>query len=269
MLRPRRLQRARRGREDHRRHAHPRVPAHAEHLVAGGARLVLASHLGRPKKGPAPEFSLAPVAARLSELLGKPVGFAPDCVGDSGLHPRPGPSATAASCSSRTCASTRRKRRTTPASPSGSSRASGATRLRERRLRLGPPRPRLDRRRLAPREDERGRPAHGEGAPLPGHGARGARAAVRGRARGGQGLGQDPGDREPAAPGGRAARGRRHGLHLLQGPGPRAPARAWWRKTRSPWPRAFWRRRVARSTCPWTTSWPPPSRSTPSAACCP
>ena len=46
-----------------------------------GARLVLASHLGRPKKGPAPEFSLTPVAARLAELLGRPVAMAADCVG--------------------------------------------------------------------------------------------------------------------------------------------------------------------------------------------
>ena len=52
-----------------------------QYLIAAGARLVLASHLGRPKKGPAPEFSLAPVTARLSELLGQPVAFAPDCVG--------------------------------------------------------------------------------------------------------------------------------------------------------------------------------------------
>src|SRR5262245_43144608 len=52
-----------------------------EHLLAGGARLVLASHLGRPKKGPAPEFSLKPAAARLAELLKRPVGMAPDCVG--------------------------------------------------------------------------------------------------------------------------------------------------------------------------------------------
>ncbi len=37
-----------------------------EYLIKGGARLALASHLGRPKKGPTPEFSLAPVAARLS-----------------------------------------------------------------------------------------------------------------------------------------------------------------------------------------------------------
>jgi phosphoglycerate kinase len=53
-----------------------------EHLRRAGARLVLASHLGRPKKGPAPEFSLKPVAARLGELLGQKVEMAPDCVGD-------------------------------------------------------------------------------------------------------------------------------------------------------------------------------------------
>jgi phosphoglycerate kinase len=53
-----------------------------EHLVAGGARLILASHLGRPKKGPAPELSLAPAAARLADLLKRPVAMAADCVGD-------------------------------------------------------------------------------------------------------------------------------------------------------------------------------------------
>lgn len=46
-----------------------------------GAILVLASHLGRPKGKRKPEFSLAPVAERLSELLGKKVGFVSDCVG--------------------------------------------------------------------------------------------------------------------------------------------------------------------------------------------
>lgn len=46
-----------------------------------GARLVLASHLGRPKGGPDPKFSLWPVAKKLEELLGKPVAFAKDCVG--------------------------------------------------------------------------------------------------------------------------------------------------------------------------------------------
>jgi phosphoglycerate kinase len=50
-------------------------------LLDAGARVVLASHLGRPKGKPAPEASLAPVAKRLSELLGRPVAFAADCVG--------------------------------------------------------------------------------------------------------------------------------------------------------------------------------------------
>jgi phosphoglycerate kinase len=47
-----------------------------------GGRLVLASHLGRPKGGPDPKYSLAPVAAKLAEMLGTPVVFATDSVGD-------------------------------------------------------------------------------------------------------------------------------------------------------------------------------------------
>ena len=46
-----------------------------------GARIVLASHLGRPKGKPQPELSLAPVAKKLSELFGQEVPLAPDCVG--------------------------------------------------------------------------------------------------------------------------------------------------------------------------------------------
>jgi len=46
-----------------------------------GATVILASHLGRPKGKPNPEFSLQPVADRLSALLGRPVVFAADCVG--------------------------------------------------------------------------------------------------------------------------------------------------------------------------------------------
>jgi phosphoglycerate kinase len=52
-----------------------------ERLIAGGATVVLASHLGRPKGKPNPEFSLRPVADRLSQLIGKPVTFAEDSVG--------------------------------------------------------------------------------------------------------------------------------------------------------------------------------------------
>ena len=51
-------------------------------LIGQGARLILASHLGRPKGQRDPKQSLKPVAARLSELLGKPVAFADDCVGE-------------------------------------------------------------------------------------------------------------------------------------------------------------------------------------------
>ncbi|MBK7976665.1 MAG: phosphoglycerate kinase [Deltaproteobacteria bacterium] len=50
-------------------------------LLAGGARVVLASHLGRPKGKAEPKYSLAPVAARLGELLGTPVPLAKDCIG--------------------------------------------------------------------------------------------------------------------------------------------------------------------------------------------
>src|ERR1700728_3574598 len=46
-----------------------------------GGRLVLASHLGRPKGKVDPRYSLAPVARRLGELLANPVAFAADCVG--------------------------------------------------------------------------------------------------------------------------------------------------------------------------------------------
>nr|WP_274635748.1 phosphoglycerate kinase [Microbacterium bovistercoris] len=52
-------------------------------LINQGARVVVCSHLGRPDGAPDPAFSLAPVAQRLSELLGKPVAFARDTVGES------------------------------------------------------------------------------------------------------------------------------------------------------------------------------------------
>src|SRR5690606_9283463 len=52
-----------------------------QYALDRGATVLLASHLGRPKGKPAPEYSLQPVAGRLAELLGRPVVFAPDCVG--------------------------------------------------------------------------------------------------------------------------------------------------------------------------------------------
>src|SRR5688572_3000634 len=52
-------------------------------LDAGAACVILASHLGRPKGKPNPDMSLKPVAARLAELLGRPVSFADDCIGSA------------------------------------------------------------------------------------------------------------------------------------------------------------------------------------------
>ncbi len=64
-----------------------------EYLLQKGSALILCSHLGRPKGGPDPKYSLKPVAEYLGGLLGKPVKFAEDCVGSaaeeaaSGLKP--------------------------------------------------------------------------------------------------------------------------------------------------------------------------------------
>jgi phosphoglycerate kinase len=52
-----------------------------EYCLKGGAGVILASHLGRPKGKPDPRYSLKPVAARLGELLGRPVPLLPDCIG--------------------------------------------------------------------------------------------------------------------------------------------------------------------------------------------
>ncbi|WP_322792937.1 phosphoglycerate kinase [Bellilinea sp.] len=52
-----------------------------QYLLDQGAAVILASHLGRPKGGPDPKYSLKPVADYLANLLGKPVAFAEDCIG--------------------------------------------------------------------------------------------------------------------------------------------------------------------------------------------
>jgi phosphoglycerate kinase len=52
------------------------------YVIEHGGKVILMSHLGRPKGKVAPEFSLKPAAARLGELLGKDVLMAPDCIGD-------------------------------------------------------------------------------------------------------------------------------------------------------------------------------------------
>ena len=52
-----------------------------QYALDHGAGLILASHLGRPKGKPNADMSLRPVAARLEQVLGRPVKMAPDCVG--------------------------------------------------------------------------------------------------------------------------------------------------------------------------------------------
>lgn len=51
------------------------------YLLENGASVILCSHLGRPKDGPNPEYSLKPIASHLEDLLGKKVGFSDDCIG--------------------------------------------------------------------------------------------------------------------------------------------------------------------------------------------
>jgi len=51
------------------------------YIVEQGGRLILASHLGRPKAAPNPKYSLAPVAPHLAKLMGRPVTMATDCIG--------------------------------------------------------------------------------------------------------------------------------------------------------------------------------------------
>ena len=52
-----------------------------DYLLEHGAAVILCSHLGRPKGGPDPKYSLRPVAEYLGQLMGKPVAFAEDCIG--------------------------------------------------------------------------------------------------------------------------------------------------------------------------------------------
>jgi phosphoglycerate kinase len=63
-----------------------------QYALEHGAGVILASHLGRPKGKPNPEMSLKPAAARLQELLGRPVKMAPDCIGPEveAMKPAPG-----------------------------------------------------------------------------------------------------------------------------------------------------------------------------------
>jgi phosphoglycerate kinase len=59
-----------------------RIAPTIKELSKKGAKVILLAHFGRPKDGPSPEFSLEPIAKATAKVLGRPVGFAADCIGE-------------------------------------------------------------------------------------------------------------------------------------------------------------------------------------------
>ena len=174
-----------------------RVVPGLKDLCARGATVIVISHFGRPKGGPDPTMSLAPVAAKLAELLGRPVAFVADCIGDAAEDAVSRAGARRASPCSRTCASTRARRRTIRRSPAalatlGDIFVNDAFSARASRARLdrGPRAPAAGLRRAADDGGDR-RAAHR---------AREAAAADGGRGRRRQGVDQDPDAHQPRSP---------------------------------------------------------------------
>ena len=180
-----------------------------------GATVVLASHLGRPKGQASPQLSLRPIATRLSELLGRPVAMAEDCVGDRARR------------AVEEAASVRRSRRA-PREPSLSPRRGeercglrGRARLaggpvRQRCVRRGAPGACVGRRYHASFAACGGRIADGAGVEVPRPCARIARTPVRGDSRRREGVRQAGSDREHARQGRPSPDRRRDGLYVFQ-----------------------------------------------------
>ena len=181
-----------------------------------GARVLCASHLGKAKGKRKPELSLAPVAVRFAELLGRPVRFVDDCVGPEAAKAAdalaPGEvlllenlrfHAGEEANDPQFAAAARRPRR----------------RLRGRRVRSRAPGARVGRRRSGAREGERGRPPPRERGPRAVAPAR-ARASVRRDPRRSEDLRQDRHAARALAPRRRPARRRRHGEPFRAGAGP-------------------------------------------------
>ena len=124
------------------------------YALDAGAKVILASHLGRPKGKPSPKYSLAPVALRLNRLLNKEVKFAKDCIGPDVEHlvaghasrRRAAPGEPPVPCGGG------KERRGFLQGPRGIHRC-----LRKRRLRHGPPGPCFHLRHHQVREAGRGR----------------------------------------------------------------------------------------------------------------
>lgn len=83
-------------------------------VLAGGGSVILMSHLGRPKNGPEDKFSLKHILKHLEELLGVPVKFADDCIGESAKEQAAALNPAKYSCW-KTSVSTKKRRKATKA----------------------------------------------------------------------------------------------------------------------------------------------------------
>ena len=200
-----------------------------QYVLGQGASLVLMSHLGRPDGQAIAKYSLKPVAAKLAELLGKPVHVPADCVGPEVEKAcaalKPGEVVLLENLRFHIEEEGKVKKEDgtlgqgRPRGGQGLPRLAheARRRLRQRRVRHRAPRPQLDggRRAAAAR---RGLPDE-EGARLPRRRGQRPEAAVRRDHRRRQDLRQDRRHRGAAAQGRHADHRRRHGLHVLQGAG--------------------------------------------------
>ena len=190
-----------------------------EYALRHGARLILASHLGRPKGKPNPKMSLKPVAERLRILLddvlrrGENVGFSPDCIGLQAEE-----MATKLEQGQTLLLENLRFHPEEEGNDPEFARKLGqpVRLLRERRLRLGASRARLHRRHYPLRREERRWAADGEGAGVSRQGADASAEAIRRHSRRREGERQDRGHQAPDDQGRHPHHRRRHGLYLPQ-----------------------------------------------------
>ena len=197
-------------------------------LAEAGARVVVVAHLGRPQGVPDPAYSLAPVAARLGELLGRDVAFARDTVGESAHE------SVAGLEDGQVAVLENVRFNAAETSKDDAEREDFADRLAELADVFVSDGFGVVHRKQASRL-RRGQAAAARDGRAGGHRDRGAapadpdaRAALRGGPGRLEGLRQARGHRQPARQGRQAAHRRRDGLHLPQGPGPRGgpePAR--------------------------------------------
>ena len=190
-------------------------------LIQQGAKIILAAHLGRPKGKREPSMSLRPVAAKLADMLGRPVAFVDDCIGEKvektvGIL-QPGDVLLLENV---------RYYNEEEANDPAFARKAGQGRgyLCERRLRRGASRACLDGRRgprhCQTRRPMRGRLADGARIEISRRRIGKSGAAVRGDSRRRESFRQDQGHRPSAGKGGHHPDRRRDGLHVPAGARP-------------------------------------------------